>query len=102
MRLNRKAAKRILSDTNNDCRFFSADGKKSSNLRDLWEVINSMDSGTFLIHTGKGENDFSSWIRGCLGDVRLADGIVGLDRKATLKKIGARITYVEKYLEGKL
>ena len=102
MRLNKELAKKILSDVEEGGRFFCNDGKVFSNLDDLIEDLKSMDDEVFLHHAGQGRNDFSSWIRECLGDVRLADGLIGLDKKDALKKIGSRITYIEKYLEKNL
>jgi hypothetical protein len=102
MRLNKKLAKKILGDVEEGNRFFCSDGKVFSNLEDLKEGIKEMSDEVFLHHTGEGRNDFSNWISGCLGDVRLADSLVGLDREATLKKIRARLDYIERYLEKNL
>ncbi len=102
MRLNKNLANKILGNTENECQFLSSDGDSFSSLKDLWRGIKKMDDNTFLYHTDKGKNDFSNWIRRCLGDARLADSLIGLNRKKSLDKIGARIIYVEKYIEGKL
>ncbi len=102
MRLNVKLAKRILGDAGEGCRFFCNNGKVFSSLNDLRGDLKNMNGDVFSHHTGQGRNDFSNWIGECLGDVRLADSLVGLDKKDSLKKIGARISYIEKYLKKNL
>ena len=102
MRLNKELAQRILGDIEEGRRFFCSDGKIFSNLEDLRRDIGEMSDEIFFHHVEKGRNDFSNWVRECFGDVRLADGLIGLDRKSALKKIEARISYVKKYLEKKL
>lgn len=99
MRLNKELAEKILGDVGEGRRFFCSDGKVFSNLEDLKEDIKKMSDEVFLHHTGEGRNDFSNWICECVGDARLADGLIGLDKDATLKKIKSRIRYVERYLE---
>ena len=102
MRLNEKLAKKILGDVEEGSRFFCNKGKVFSNLEDLKKDLKDMDDEVFLHHVKEERNDFSSWIRECIGDIRLADSLIGLDKKSALKKIEARITYVEKYLEKNL
>ena len=102
MKLNIRLAKRILGDVSEGSRFFCNDGKFFSNLCDLKEDFGGMSNEAFFHHTGEGRNDFSNWIRDCLGDEKLADELAGLDKESSLKKIGARITYVEKYLAKKV
>ena len=101
MRLNVETAKRILGDVSEGNRFFCNDGKFFSNLCDLKDDIPNMSNEAFLHHTGQGRNDFANWIRDCLGDSKLADELVGLDKKDSSKKIGSRISYIEKYLAKK-
>jgi hypothetical protein len=102
MRLNVGLAEKILGSVGEGNRFFSKDGRIFSGLRDLQNGLKTMGNDIFLRHAEKNGNDFSNWVRECIGDTRLADGIIGLDKDATLKKIEARINYIEKYLEKKL
>ena len=102
MRLNKRLAKKILGEVDEERRFFVDDGRILSSLKNLWTAVDVMDEGCFRHHVNKEKNDFSTWIRECLGDVRLADGLIGLDKNASLKKIGARITYIDRYLDKKL
>jgi len=101
MRLNKKLAKKILKNVNKKNKFFCSNGEVFSNLDDLKKGLEKMDNKTFLHHARKGKNDFSNWIKECIGDVRLADGLVGLNKKSSSKKIESRITYIERYLEKK-
>ncbi len=99
MRLNLELAMKILNDVDEGHRFFCENGSIFSNLKDLEIGFKNMSNEIFLHHTEGGKNDFADWIRGCLGDIRLADSLVGLDKNAALKKISSRIDYIEKYLE---
>lgn len=101
MRLNVKLADKILSSVGEGNRFFSSDGKIFSNLKDLRDGLRDMSDEVFFNHVKEGANDFSNWIRDCIGDVRLADSLIGLDRKSAFKKLRSRISYIEKYLRGK-
>lgn len=102
MRLNKELATKILGGVDEGRRFYCHDGKFFCSLGELKDGIKNMSNDIFAHHTGPGRNDFSNWVRECVGDVRLADGLIGLDKESALKKIGARITYIEKYLEKKL
>jgi|APSaa5957512576_1039674.scaffolds.fasta_scaffold01817_6 hypothetical protein len=99
MRLNKKLAEKILGNVNEEHKFSYIDGVTFYNLEDLRIAIDKMKDKAFLDYVNEGENHFSNWVRACVGDARLADGLVGLDRKSALKKIGARIRYIQKYLE---
>jgi len=101
MRLSKKLAKNFLKNVDEESKFFCSDGKVFSNLNDLKKGLDKMNKKTFLHHTGQGKNDFSNWISGAIGDARLADGLKGLGKKSSSKKIGSRITYIERYLEKK-
>jgi len=99
MRLNNKLARKILGNVDEGKNFFCSDGKVFSNLKDLEKGLEEMSNEVFLHHTNEGRNDFANWISECLDDVRLADSLIGADKESALKKIGARITYIERYLE---
>jgi len=101
MRLNLELAMKILNDVDEGHRFFCEDGSVFSNLRDLERDLKNMSDEVFLHHTEGERNDFASWIRECLGDVRLADSLIGSDKNSSLKKISSRINYIEKYLENR-
>jgi hypothetical protein len=102
MRLNKKFAKRILGSVDKGSRFSCSNGSVFSNLANLGEGIEEMSDEVFSHHVEQGRNDFSNWIRECIGDSRLADGLIGLDKNGALKKIGSRISYIERYLEKAL
>ena len=101
MRLNKKLAKKIIGNVNKENKFFCSNGEVFSNLNNLKKGLEKMDNKTFLHHTKKGKNDFSNWIKECIEDVRLADGLIGLNKKSSSKKIESRIAYIERYLEKK-
>ena len=102
MRLDKGLAEKILGDVSDSHKFSYIDGITFSNLEDLRIAFEKMKDKVFWDYVNEGENHFSNWVRSCVGDVRLADGLIGLDRKSALKKIGARIRYVQKYLEKTL
>ena len=99
MKLTKKLAKKVLSNVKESDRFYCNNGIYLSNLYDLWKEMENMDDRVFSYHARQGRNDFSSWIGDCLGDSKLAEDLVGLGRRSSWKKIGARISYIEKYLE---
>ena len=99
MRLNVELAKKILGNSEEGREFHDKDGNVFRNLSDMEERLREMSDEAFLSHIKDGRNDFSDWVRECLGDVRLADSLIGLDKEGSLRKIKARIGYVEKYLE---
>ncbi|MDH3353140.1 MAG: DUF5752 family protein [Nanoarchaeota archaeon] len=101
MKLSKKLGKKILGDVEDGCNFFCSNGKVFSNLGDLKKDLKKMNDESFFHHTGHGRNDFSNWIGECLGDVDLANELVGLDKKGSLKKIESRMKYIKNYLEGK-
>lgn len=102
MRLNKELAQKIIGDVDSENGFLLDDGKIFSNLGDLKEGMKEMSDEIFFHHTGEGRNDFSNWIYECIGDARLADGIINLDKGSVLKKIRSRISYIEVYLEKTL
>ena len=101
MRLNKKLAKKIIGNVNKENKFFCSNEEVFSNLKNLKKGIEKMDNKIFSHHAQKGKNDFSNWVKECIGDVRLADGLIGLSKKSSSKKIESRITYIERYLEKK-
>ena len=101
MRLNVGIAEKILGDVGDGSRFFATNGKIFASLVDLKNGLREMSEEHFFHHVREGGNDFSNWIRECLGDVRLADSLIGLDKDKAVKKIASRIAYIERYLKNK-
>jgi len=52
--------------------FWTADGKKLYNLRDLIKALKNMQEMDFRVHVNTKKNDFRSWIKLVLGDKKLA------------------------------
>jgi hypothetical protein len=102
MRLNKELAIKILGDVSEGQTFVSEDGREFKNLTDLRRGLKEMTEEIFSHHTENGRNDFSNWIRECVGDARLADGLMGRSKEEARKKIRSRINYVRRYLESKV
>lgn len=101
MKLNVGLAERILGGVNGDSRFFVCNGEMFSSLLELKDGLKKMGDEDFFCHVNGEKNDFANWVRNSLGDVSLADSLVGISREEALKKVTARISYVERYLRGK-
>lgn len=55
--------------------FYASNGQVFRSLADLIDGLEMMDKLTFEHHVNHYKNDFSNWIKGVFGDVRLADAI---------------------------
>jgi hypothetical protein len=55
--------------------FYAQNGLVFKSLSDLMDGLESMDVETFNHHVNFNKNDFSNWIKGVFGDIRLADAI---------------------------
>lgn len=64
--------KKVLKNAPEAKIFWTSDGKKLYNIRDLVEALEEMAEDTFRTHVNSQKNDFVQWIKLVLGEKRLA------------------------------
>jgi hypothetical protein len=62
--------------------FWLIDGRKLSSMVDLRLAMRTMSENTFSYHCNERRNDFASWVRGALGDDKLAEQLMPIKSKA--------------------
>jgi hypothetical protein len=68
-------AKRFLSNKEGNERFFVKDGRTINNLSELIVFLRDIEHSHFSEHVSEEKNDFSNWIKDCIGDNELANEI---------------------------
>jgi len=64
-----------LQDVMAEMKFRSRDGSELKNLEDLADALREMPEETYSHHVTEQNNDFSNWIRDCIGDSTLAKNL---------------------------
>jgi len=64
--------------------FYAKNGQVFKSLSELMEGLEVMDRDTFNYHVNDTKNDFSNWIKGIFGDLRLSDAIRSLTDREKL------------------
>jgi hypothetical protein len=64
-----------LSNVRSNERFILADGRHLQNLVELGQALKGMDPHVFSHHVTAHKNDFSQWVRDCVKDHGLAEGL---------------------------
>jgi hypothetical protein len=64
--------KKILKNAPEAKIFWTADGKKLYNIRDLLNALKNMEEMDFRVHVTSKKNDFKEWIKLVIGDKKLA------------------------------
>lgn len=96
--MDKETAQLILSNVENNERFFCVNGEIFSSLDELQKSLKTMDENSFFYHVNNDRNDFANWIENIFGDKVFAEKLNLIkDKKEFLKKIKARITYIKKY-----
>ncbi|MBI2657669.1 hypothetical protein HYX08_03165 [Candidatus Woesearchaeota archaeon] len=90
-------AKRYLCDVSPEQCFWVNNGPILKNLDELASALPEMGDDTFHHHVNKEKNDFSSWVRNILGDVKLANDLLSSKNKESIaKKIRNRLNSLKK------
>jgi hypothetical protein len=85
-RISKKKAKsKILKKVKPEFCFILVDGKKITNLPQLALEIETMNDDVFFHHVGAENNDFANWIKEVIGEIKLADKIMGIKEKNDLQ-----------------
>jgi len=67
--------KKVLKNVPEAKIFWTADGKKLYNIRDLLGALKDMEEMDFRMHVTSTKNDFKQWIKLAIGDKKLARAI---------------------------
>jgi hypothetical protein len=96
-RLGKEQARHFLRAVSPERAFWVNNGHVLNTLAELSGELKIIGQETFEHHVNKEKNDFENWIRNVVGDLKLAKDISKIKTsKAALKKVDARIRYLEK------
>ena len=77
--------------------FYMVNGAVVRDIDELVGHLRDVDYNTFFHHVNENKNDFASWIRDCIGDVKLADTVSGHKTKEDIvNAVSSRIAELEK------
>jgi hypothetical protein len=71
--------------------FILRDGRKLANLLDLKLALHTMPEPVFSHHVSSVKNDFAAWVRGALGDAKLANEMGTIRDKTQLEMFLAKL-----------
>ena len=87
--------KKVLSNAPEAKVFWTVDGKKLYNIRDLLHALEKMAEADFRQHVNSKKNDFIQWLKLVIGDKKLARALRWTTtRETTIQKIK---DHLEKY-----
>ncbi len=85
-----------LQDVMAEMKFRSNDGSELKNLEELASALREMPEGTYSHHVTEANNDFSNWIRDCIGDSTLAKNLAKTtDRAQACKMVEDRVSWLK-------
>jgi len=94
-----KKASEILRNINDDSKcFWVCDGRAIRSLRELPDVLKSMDAGAFKHHVNKERNDFANWIKDVIKDKTLAKSLKKSKPKM-ISDVKKRVTALQRKLK---
>lgn len=71
----------LLNDVPEEKRFWLADGRLVSSIKDLHNILKSLNKETFDYHVNESKNDFYNWVKDVYGDRQLADDLLECSTK---------------------
>jgi hypothetical protein len=69
---SREEAVRFLADVPSEKGFWCHDGRTLRNMGELAKALSGMPEETFIYHANREKNDFVTWVRDVIGDMKLA------------------------------
>ncbi len=97
MTLSKKYARKILSNIPPHFSFWVNNGPIIKSLAELYRELKAMNDDTFRYHANNDKNDFSNWIKDCLGDNTLADALRKTkNRSKAVDVVRARLKYLKR------
>ncbi|MDP7115676.1 MAG: DUF5752 family protein [Candidatus Woesearchaeota archaeon] len=95
--MSKKHARKILSNSPPHFSFWVNNGPIIKNLNELYRELKSMNEDTFRHHVNKEKNDFSNWVKDCLGDTGLAGELRKTkNQRITISKVRSRLQKLKK------
>ena len=95
--MKKEEAKRILADCSSESCFWVNNGPVVKNLEELYSSLSSMSNETFMHHVNKEKNDFSIWVKGVLGDKKLADDLMkSKTKQSVMSKVKQRLMVLKR------
>jgi len=96
-KITKKKARSILANCPPQESFWVNNGPIIKNMSELYREMKLLNDDTFRHHVNKDRNDFSKWIKDCLGDASLATDIKKTKaRRIAVNKIRSRLKYLKK------
>ena len=90
-RINQSQAKKYLAQVPPENAFWCNNGTVLKNLKELKDALAGMSDQTFAYHSNAIKKDFSNWIRGVVGDEKLAQTLeTAPDREQAAKIVEER------------
>lgn len=76
-----KTKSAVLKRVKPELSFIIIDGTRIGTLPQLAMHLEKMDDQTFSHHVNDSKNDFANWIRDVIGEIELADKLMGVNTK---------------------
>jgi hypothetical protein len=97
MAVTKKKARKILSNCPPQESFWVNNGPIIKNFSVLYRELKLMNPETFKHHVSREKNDFSKWIKDCIGDQALAIELKKTTgKKTTVTKLRTRLYMLKK------
>jgi predicted RNA-binding protein with PUA-like domain len=95
-KITKQQALKFLENVPEQHTFYCCDGRRIWNMRGLLSELLNMSDDTFLYHSNQEKNDFSNWVRGVIGDKKLADDLAkAKDHLEAVNATTARVAFLE-------
>jgi hypothetical protein len=96
---SKEEAVRFLANVPSDKVFWCHDGRTLRNIAELGKALSSMTDETYVYHANREKNDFVSWVRDVIGDIKLADALqTAADRVKAASQTISRVGVLTKRL----
>jgi hypothetical protein len=93
----KEEAVRFLANVPAEKVFWCNDGRTLHNIAELGKALYSMTDETFVYHANREKNDFVSWVRDVIGDIKLAAALqTAPDRVKAAKETASRVVALTK------
>ena len=96
--MSRKArwgAESLLANVTEEQVFKCCDGRTLRNMQELGYAFLTMTDETFAFHSSRERNDFGNWVRGTIGDEKLARDIErSLNRIQAARNVVQRVPFM--------
>jgi hypothetical protein len=99
---SKEEAVRFLANVPPEKVFWCNDGRTLRNMVELGKALSSMTDKTFIYHANREKNDFVSWVRDVIGDIKLAAALqTAADRVKAARQTISRVGVLTKKLSDR-